>query len=68
VLQLPSASTSGVGATGFTSMQQLAADFQLIDPEWMTTALEATGFTKRLEVRRAVAGGKALWLGLFRRV
>jgi len=68
VLQLPSASSSGVGETGFASMQLLAADFQLVDPEWMTAELQATGFTRRFEVRRAVAGGKALWLGLFQRV
>jgi hypothetical protein len=66
VLQLPSESAAGVASTGFDSLQKLAADFQLIDPAWLTAAVTRRGFALQAEKRRPVASGKALWMGMFR--
>jgi SAM-dependent methyltransferase len=68
VLQLPSESAAGVAPTGFTSLQKLAPDFQLIDPAWLLSAITRRGFTLQSETRRPVASGKALWMGTFGRL
>ena len=68
VLQLPSESAAGVGPTGFDSLQNLAPDFQLIDPAWFTQAVTRRGLTLQSESRYPVASGKALWMGTFRSI
>jgi SAM-dependent methyltransferase len=65
VLQLPSQSTAGVSQTGFDSMQGLAKDFALIDAEAFSRDIETRGLRMVHQIRRPVAGGKALWMGMF---
>jgi hypothetical protein len=65
VLQLPSELAAGVASTGFTSLQKLASDFQLIDPAWFVGAVTRRGFEIQAESTHPVASGKALWMGRF---
>jgi hypothetical protein len=65
VLQLPSEIQQGVAATGFASIQSLAARFSFVAPAWLTTALAARGYALEVEQRCPLPGGKAFWLGVF---
>jgi hypothetical protein len=66
VLKLPSATTPGVSATRFPSIQNLAADFALIDPVTLSSAIEARGaLRKTRETHRDLPSGKAFWMGIF---
>lgn len=67
VLQLPSDAAAGVSATGIASIQMLKERFSLIDPAWMLEELERRGFLLKAASVRDLAGGKALWHGMFRR-
>ena len=67
VLQLPSESNSGVGASPFSSMQSLQSDFSLIDPAWLQEILAQHGFGLVHQTRRSVAAGKGFWMGVFSR-
>lgn len=65
LLQLPSETAAAVAATGFESLQKLAADFQLIEPAWLVSAVTRRGFSLRSETRRPVVSGKSFWMGTF---
>jgi len=67
VLQLPASTEQNVSATGFPSMQKLAEDFALVDPDWLCGALRARGFQCQHHAQNVLPGGKAFWSGLFYR-
>jgi hypothetical protein len=67
VLQLPSASNAGVGASQFSSMQSLQSHFSLIDPVWLQETLAQREFRMVHQVRRSLPAGKGFWMGIFRR-
>jgi len=67
VLQLPGDFHAPIGDTPFPSIRSLQHDFALIDPRELTTLLNARAYHLELETRRALSGGKAFWMGLFRR-
>ncbi len=66
VLQLPG-SAPDVAATPFLSIQTLARNFSIIDPGAFTSLLETRGFRLRAQTTRPLPGGKAFWMGIFRR-
>ncbi len=68
VLQLPSESEPGVGATGYASIQALRAGFQLVDPAHFQRMLAPRGFRLQHEQTELVGSGKALWLAIFERI
>ena len=68
VLQLPGEMEQPVACTGYPSMQTLKQDFTLIDIGAFERLLAQDGFRLIEQKRRAVAGGKALWLGIFARI
>jgi Methyltransferase domain len=65
VLQLPSETEHGVGATAFPSIQNLKDHFTFVDPVSLRGLLEQRGFCLRHETRRALASGKSFWMGVF---
>ena len=67
VLQLASDREPGVAITGFGSIRNLEADFGLVDPKQLRTALEQRGFRLTHETRRPLPSGKGFWMGIFRR-
>lgn len=67
VLQLPSPVSAGVSATPYASMQTLCDHFLLVVPDALTTLLTQRGFALAEHKHRALAGGKAFWLGIFER-
>ena len=67
VLQLPSSSQAGVAPTGIASIQRLKERFRLIDPVEFGAALAGMGFRRMTEREVGLPGGKAFWMGLFRR-
>ena len=67
VLQLPGESGTEVAATPFASIQDLKANFRLIDPGDFERALVARGFDPVHQVQRPLASGKAFLMGIFRR-
>ncbi|SPE39412.1 Methyltransferase type 11 [Candidatus Sulfopaludibacter sp. SbA3] len=64
VLQLPG--ESAVGPSEFSSVQNLKSLFSLLDPAWLQNTLARRGFQLERESRRALPGGKAFWMGIFR--
>ncbi len=67
VLQLPSATEPAVGTSDVASVQAHRDSFQFVDNDALTRTLDARGFTFIRSVNRALPGGKAFWMGLFRR-
>jgi hypothetical protein len=67
VLQLPSDAAPGVSKSQFASMQNLSADFIMIDPARLRATIEARGFHIVRTSRRALPAGKAFWMGIFGR-
>jgi predicted TPR repeat methyltransferase len=65
VLQLPSEAVDGVTETRYASMQTLRDSFALIDVPEFQRELAEKGYRMFHEERRALPGGKALWLGIF---
>ena len=65
VLQLPSADAPGVGVSPYPSLQSLSAEFRLIAPAQLRTALAGFGFRQGWETERPLPGGKAFWMGVF---
>jgi hypothetical protein len=65
VLQLPSESEAGVGASPFHSMQSLQSHFSLIDPAWFKGTLAQRGFGLTRQAQRSLPAGKSLWMGVF---
>lgn len=67
VLQLPSESEAGVGASPFASMQNLKSHFLHIDAAWFKGKLAQRGFSLTHQAQRSLPAGKGLWLGVFGR-
>jgi len=67
VLQLPSATQTGVSPTQFPSMQSLAEQFNLVDRAKLQQSLESFGFHLHHQTRRNLPAGKVFWLGVFAR-
>jgi len=65
VLQLPAESGQAVGASGFSSVQNLKSHFSLISPEWLRESLAGRGFRLVHETTRALPGDKGFWMGIF---
>jgi hypothetical protein len=65
VLQLPSESEAGVGASAFPTMQSLKPHFSLIDPGWFKGTLAQRGFGLTHQEQRSLPAGKSLWMGVF---
>lgn len=68
VLQLESPGAPAVGATSFRSVQGLSQDFHLVAPAQLVEALAAYSFRLAWETLRPVSGGKAFWMGVFKRL
>lgn len=67
VLQLPSETAQGVGASPFPSLQKLKAVFQMIEPAWLKETLHTRGFALEHEAKQSLPAGKSFWHGIFRR-
>ncbi|HEU0119226.1 MAG TPA: class I SAM-dependent methyltransferase [Bryobacteraceae bacterium] len=67
VLQLPSESTADVAPTPFLSMRTLSNLFRFVDPATLAATLAGWGFVQTDTQRRELPGGKAFWMGRFRR-
>jgi hypothetical protein len=65
VLQLPTESGQTVGASQFSSIQNLKSHFSLISPAWLHESLAVRGFRLIHETTRALPSGKDFWMGLF---
>lgn len=65
VLQLPTESGQTVGASQFSSIQNLKSHFSLIDPAWLCESLGGRGFQRIHQTTRALPAGKAFWMGIF---
>ena len=65
VLQLPAESGHPVGASPFSSIQNLKSDFCLISPAWLRESLAGRGFPLIHQTTRALAAGKGFWMGIF---
>jgi hypothetical protein len=65
VLQLPAESGLTVGASQFSSMQNLKAHFSLISPAWLRESLAGRGFRLIRQTTRALPAGKGFWMGIF---
>jgi SAM-dependent methyltransferase len=66
VLQLPGEPGTEVATTPFTSIQELKADFQLIDPARFQRTLVRHGFGLVHQTVRPLPAGKAFWMGILR--
>jgi SAM-dependent methyltransferase len=67
VLQLPSQIEQGVGASRFSSIENLKGHFSLIDPFWLRETLELRKFSLAFHKQRPLAAGKAFWMDIFTR-
>jgi SAM-dependent methyltransferase len=67
VLQLPSAVEPAVGNSDVESVQAQRHNFQFVDRDALTQALETRGFHFVRLVERPLPGGKAFWMGFFKR-
>ena len=67
VLQRRSTTEGEISRTQFSAMEALAEHFRLVDQNELCTSLEEMNFTLRHEVGCGLSGGKAFWLGLFKR-
>ncbi len=65
VLQLPTESGQTVGASQFSSIQNLKSHFSVISPAWVRESLAVRGFRPIHETRNALPAGKGFWMGLF---
>jgi len=65
VLQLPAESGHTVGASPFSSIQNLKSHLSLISPAWLRESLAGRGFRLVHQTTRALPGGKGFWMGIF---
>jgi len=65
VLQLPTESGQTVGASQFSSIQNLESHFSLISPAWLCESLAGRGFRLIHQTTRALPVGKGFWTGIF---
>lgn len=68
VLQLPATnSESEISPSPVASMGRLRANFSLIAPDRLREILSSCSFNELYKQRRSLPGGKAFWMGIFRR-
>ena len=67
VLQVPSATQADVSPTQFHSILSLADQFRLIDHRELEQKLNSLRFLLHHQTRRDLPGGKAFWLGAFKK-
>jgi hypothetical protein len=65
VLQLRTESGETVGASQFSSIQNLKSHFSLISPAWLCESLAGRGFRLIHETTCALPAGKGFWAGIF---
>jgi hypothetical protein len=65
VLQLPTESGQTVGASQFSSIQNLESHFSLISPAWLCESLAGRGFRLIHQTTRTLPAGKGFWTGIF---
>lgn len=65
VLQLPGESGQTIGASQFSSIQNLKSHLSLIDPAWLRESLAGHGFRLIHQTTRALPAGKGFWTGIF---
>ncbi len=65
ILQLPSQTTGTVGPSRFVSMDRLKDHFVFVEPLHLCSLLALRRYRLAHEVSRAVAAGKAFWMGIF---
>jgi Methyltransferase domain len=65
VLQLPAETGQNIGASQFSSIQNLKSHFSLIDPAPLRELLAGRGFRLVHQTTRALPGGKGFWTGIF---
>lgn len=65
VLQLPAKSGQNIGATRFSSMQNLRSHFTLVSPAWLQESLADRGFRLTHQTTRTLPAGKGFWAGIF---
>ena len=65
VLQLPTESGQTVGASQFSSIQNLESHFSLISPAWLCESLAGRGFRLIHQTTRALPAGKGFGTGIF---
>ena len=65
VLQLPTESGQTVGASRFSSIQNLQSHFSVITPTWLRETLARRGFRLIHQTTRALPAGKGFWAGIF---
>ena len=65
VLQLPTESGQTVGASQFSSIQNLKHHFCVISSAWLCESLAGRGFRLIHQTTRALPAGKGFWAGIF---
>jgi hypothetical protein len=65
VLQLPTEGGQTVGASQFSSIQNLKSHFSLISPAWLRESLAGRKFRLTHQTTRALPAGKGFWMGIF---
>ncbi len=65
VLQLPTEGGQTVGASQFSSIQNLRSRFSLISPAWLRESLAGRKFRLIHQTTRALPAGKGFWMGIF---
>ncbi len=65
VLQLPAESGQTIGASQFSSIQNLKSHFSLIDPAWLRESVAGRGFRLVHQTTCALPEGKGFWAGIF---
>jgi hypothetical protein len=65
VLQLPTEGGQTVGASQFSSIQNLKSHFSVIGPAWLRESLAGRGFQLIHQTTRALPAGKGFWTGIF---
>ena len=65
VLQSPAVSGQTVGASQFSSIQNLKSHLSLISPAWLRESLAGRGFRLVHQTTRALPAGKGFWMRIF---
>jgi hypothetical protein len=65
VLQLPGERGQTVGASEFSSVENLKSQFSLVSPAWLCESLAGRGFHLTHQTTRALPAGKGFWAAIF---
>ncbi len=65
VLQLPAGGGQTVGASQFSSIQNLESGFSVIGSAWLRKSLTERGFRLIHQATRSLPAGKGFWSGIF---